>query len=262
MITDRSRLPSIFWLLALFVITVLVIGRGHGFRALLSLGLTFLIVVGFVVPKILDGAEPIKLVVFSSAAIVVGSMLIVYGWNKKSRVAISGMLVGVIITAVISRIFTEFASLTGSTVEEVMFIKDLVGNNVDFEGLLLASFILGSLGVLDDIAITQAATTEEIVLANSKLSRGEIFKKVMRVGVDHIASMINTLFLAYAGASFVLLLLFGLNQPPFQGFVDVVNNEVVATEIIRTLVGSVGLILTVPITTYLAAYYYSDRTNG
>ncbi len=169
------------------------------------------------------------------------------------------MLIGVFITAVTSYLFSNWASLTGSSVEEIIFLKDFLSSEIDFKGLLLASFILGSLGVLDDIAITQVSTVQEIVGTNNNLSSNQIFEKAMRVGVDHIASMINTLFLAYAGASFILLLMFGLNQEPFDSFNNVINNEAVATEIIRTLVGGIGLILTVPITTYLASIAYSKK---
>jgi uncharacterized membrane protein len=189
-------------------------------------------------------------------------MIIVYGWTSKSKIAISGMLIGVFITAIISKLFSDFASLTGATVEEVMFLKDYLGEGIDFRGLLLASFILGSLGILDDIAITQVSTTEELSLTNRGLKRSDLYKKAMRIGIDHIASMINTLFLAYAGASFILLLLFGLKEAPFGSVGDVLNHEVVATEVVRTLVGSIGLILTVPITTYLAAHYYGKKSKG
>jgi uncharacterized membrane protein len=259
LIVDKSRLPSIYFLALLFVGIVLLVGKWHGARALLSLAFTFMVIIGFVMPRILDGAEPVTTVVLSSLVIVIISMLIVYGWTKKSKIAISGMLVGVVITALISKVFTDLAALTGSGADEVMFLRDYLGTGIDFRGLLLASFILGSLGILDDIAITQTSTAQEISEANKDLPPKEIYKKSMKVGVDHIASMINTLFLAYAGASFTLLLLFALNQPPFESLSDVINNQLVATEIIRTLVGSIGLILTVPITTYLASYFYGNH---
>lgn len=259
LIVDKSRLPSIYFLALFFIGVVLLVGKWHGARALLSLAVTFIVIIGFVMPKILDGAEPVTTVVLSSLVIVIISMVIVYGWTKKSKIAISGMLAGVVITALISKLFTDLAALTGSGADEVMFLRDYLGTGIDFKGLLLASFILGSLGILDDIAITQTSTAQEISEANKELPPKEIYKKSMKVGVDHIASMINTLFLAYAGASFTLLLLFALNQPPFESLSDVINNQLVATEIIRTLVGSIGLILTVPITTYLASYFYGNQ---
>lgn len=262
LITDKSRLPAIYFITILFAAIVLIIGRGHGLRALLSLAATFVVIIGFVVPRILDGADPVRLVVSSSVVIVVASMVIVYGWTTKSKIAISGMLIGVLITAIISKLFTDFAALTGTAFEEVMFLREFLGTDINFQGLLLASFILGSLGILDDIAITQTSTAQEISGTDKNLKPVELYKKSMRIGVDHIASMINTLFLAYAGASFVLLLLFGLNQAPFSSFSDVINNELVATEIVRTLVGSIGLILTVPITTYIAAQVYGKKEKS
>lgn len=259
LIQDRSRLPALFWISLVFAALTILICRKQGLRALLSLFATFFVVIGFVVPRILSGAEPISTIVISSVVIVVTSIVIIHGWTKKSKVAISGMLIGIFFTAIISRVFTEVAYLTGSAVEEAMFLKDYLGTDINFSGLLLASFILGSLGILDDIAITQTSTAQEISKTDSTLRPIDIFKKSMRIGIDHIASMINTLFLAYAGASFTLLLLFGINQAPFDSFFDVVNNELVATEIIRTLVGSIGLILTVPITTYIAAQVYGRK---
>lgn len=122
-------------------------------------------------------------------------------------------------------------------------------------GLFLAGTIVGTIGVLDDVVISQAAVVEELVDANPGLSRGELFRRAMRVGTDHTAAVVNTLFLAYAGASLPLLLLFSIQQPPFLTFRDVVNNELVASEIVRTLVGSIGLVLTVPITTALAVRF-------
>lgn len=262
LIQDKSRLPALFWVTLLFVMVTLAIGKMHGLRAIISLLATFIVIIGFVVPRILAGAEPITTVVLSSVVIVVASMVIVYGWTKKSKIAISGMLIGVLITALISKIFTEFAGLTGTAVEEVMFLRDYLDTNINFSGLLLASFILGSLGILDDIAITQTSTAQEISETDKSLKPSQIYSKSMKIGVDHIASMINTLFLAYAGASFVLLLLFGLNQAPFDSFSDVINNELIATEIVRTLVGSIGLILTVPITTYIAAQVYGKKEKN
>ncbi len=259
-VTDRSRLAPIYALSALFALVVLAIGRKRGLRALLALSATFLVIIGFVVPQILSGAEPVRTAVGSAIIIVVLSMVIVYGWTKKSKIAIVGMLVGVFITALIAGLFTRFASLTGSAAEGAIFLRDYLGTGIDFRGLLLASFILGSIGILNDIAVAQTSTAQEISEANKDLKPSELYKKSMEVGIDHIASMINTLFLAYAGVSFVLLLLFGLNQPPFTSFSDVINNEMIATEIVRTLVGSIGLVLTVPITTYLAAYFYGKKT--
>ncbi len=258
-INDKSRLSKIYLLFLLFAVTIIAIGRKHGLKSLISLVLTVLVIVCFVVPRILNGAEPVRTVVLFSLFIVVLSMVIVYGWNKKSKIAISGMIVGVVITAMISKLFTDAAFLTGNTAEEIMYLKDYIQTEVDFRGLLLASFILGSLGVLDDIAITQVSTVKEISETDASLDVNSLYKRSMRVGTDHIASMINTLFLAYAGASFILLLLFGIKQAPFETVSDVINNELVATEIVRTLAGSIGLILTVPITTYIASLSYGSK---
>ncbi|MFZ5364173.1 MAG: YibE/F family protein [Patescibacteria group bacterium] len=161
-----------------------------------------------------------------------------------------------------SVIFTNLTKLSGFAEEETVYLVGLMGGDINLQGLLLAGFIIGALGVLDDITVSQVSTVQEINAANPNLSRSEIYKKAMRVGVDHIASMVNTLFLAYAGAALPLLLLFSFKQEPFLTFGQVINHEIIATEIVRTLVGSIGLALAVPITTFLAAYFYKKNKTA
>ncbi len=258
-IDDTYRINSLYWLVAIFVLIVLLIGKWHGFKSLISLLATLFIIIKFVVPKIMSGSDPMLVTVVASFIILVITFLLVYGWNIKSRIAIVGTLSGVILTMVLSIIFTNFSRLTGLMPEETIYLTSFFQSQADFKGLLLASFVFGSLGVLDDIAITQVSSVEQLKITNHKLNKIDLYKKAMKIGIDHISSMINTLFLAYAGASFLLLLLFTLKQPPFETIQDVLNNEIVATEIVRTLVGSIGLILTVPTTTYIASYFYSKK---
>jgi len=139
--------------------------------------------------------------------------------------------------------------------EETMFLLGLGEETINFQGLLLAGIIIGTLGVLDDMVISQVAAVEQIKLANPELSKKEVFKKSYKIGVSHISSMTNTLFLAYAGAALPLLLLFSVKQEPFLTFNQVINNEMIATEIVRTLAGSIGLVLAVPVATVLAVHF-------
>ena len=138
---------------------------------------------------------------------------------------------------------------------------DFTQGAINLQGLLLAGFIIGSLGVLDDLTISQVSTVQELYRLSPELTMREAYTRAMRVGVDHISSMVNTLFLAYAGVSLPLLLLFTFKQPPFLTLGQVLNHEVIATEIVRTLVGSIGLAVAVPITTLLAAYFYTKKKS-
>ncbi len=257
-ITDIFRLRSLFFLGLLFVLIILVIGRMRGFRALLGLVFSFFVITAFIIPDILSGHDPVLVSLGYATLIVLVSTYMVYGLNKKATIAVLGMFSGTVIVGLLSVLFTHLTRLSGHAAEETMFLVDLLGGTIDLQGLLLAGFIVGTLGVLDDLAVSQVSVVHELVRTDPSLSRRELFRRAMRVGVDHIASMVNTLFLAYAGASLPLLLLFRFQEAPFWNTAQVLNHEVIATEIVRTLVGSIGLALTVPITTLFAAYAFTS----
>lgn len=260
-VTDYVRRGKLYLLAAIFLAVILLVGRWRGARAILGLIFSFLIIMKFIIPKILEGGNPLSISLIYSFLIVLAATYLVYGFNKKSSVSILGMSAGIIIVGVLSVIFTSLCRLAGFAQEEALYIVDLTQGAINLQGLLLAGFVIGALGVLDDLAISQVSTVQELHKLNPDLPKREIYKRAMRVGVDHISSMVNTLFLAYAGASLPLLLLFSFKQPPFLTFGQVLNHEVIATEIVRTLVGSIGLALTVPITTFLAAHFYAKRKN-
>ena len=155
--------------------------------------------------------------------------------------------------------FICLSKLTGITSEEVSYLATIGATTVNFKGLVLAGIIIGALGVLDDVVISQITTVEQLAGADNNISKRELFKRAYKVGVSHISSMTNTLFLAYAGASLPLLILFVSGQSVFTGWLQVINNEAIATEIVRTIVGSIGLILSVPIATYLAVNAFSKK---
>ncbi|MDZ7798968.1 MAG: YibE/F family protein [Patescibacteria group bacterium] len=258
-ITDYVRQGSLYWLAALFALVIIVIGRLKGLRALIALVISFLVIMKFIIPQILNGVSPILISIIGAIMILFCIIYITEGFNKKSHLAVLSIIIALIITAFISSIFTDLAKLTGLAQEETLFLIASGRSFINLKGLLLAAIIIGALGVLDDVVISQIATCQEIKKANSNLSRREIFKRAFRVGKSHMGSMVNTLFLAYAGASLPLLLLFTVNEPPFLSFGDVINHEVIATEIVRTLTGSIGLILAIPIATYLAAYFLNVK---
>jgi len=261
-ITDFVRQNSLYWLAALFALIIIVIGRLKGLRALIALIISFLVIMKFIIPQILNGGSPIMISIIGAILILLCIIYITEGINKKSHLAVLSIIIALVITVFISSIFTDLAKLSGLAQEEALFLIASGRSFINLKGLLLAAIIIGALGVLDDVVISQIATCQEIKKANSKLSNREIFKRAFKVGKSHMGSMVNTLFLAYAGASLPLLLLFTVNEPPFLDFGDVINHEVIATEIVRTLTGSIGLILAIPIATYLGAYFLKERKNN
>ena len=258
-ITDYIRNKSLAWIFAVFVLVLLVVGRSKGLRAILSLVLSFLVIIKYIIPQILAGADAIIVTIIGSLVILLIVVYLTEGFNKKSHIASLSIFISLILTIILSWLFVNLARLSGLGSEEISFLISLDTFTINFKGLLLAGIIVGTLGVLDDIVISQVATVEQLYLADKLQSKSQVYKKAYAVGVSHISSMANTLFLAYAGASFPLLILFVSGESAFGGIFDVVNNEAIATEIVRTLAGSIGLVLAVPISTVLAVIFLKDK---
>ncbi|MFA6553449.1 MAG: YibE/F family protein [Patescibacteria group bacterium] len=258
-IIDYIRGSGIYWLALLFALTVIAIGRLKGFRALVVLLLTFLVILKFIVPKILEGSDPLFISIVGSLFILVLAVYITEGFKRTSTVAVFSIFIALIITGFLSVWFTALTKLTGFASDEAIYLMGLPGVNLNIQGLLLAGIIIGALGVLDDVIISQVVLVKELKQANPSLSNGKVFSQAMKVGVSHMSAMINTLFLAYAGAALPLLILFSVKERPFLTLGQVINNEMVATEIVRTLTGSIGLALAVPISTLLAVYFLSNN---
>lgn len=251
LITEPWRVPLLGIVAGIFAAFVLVIGGLRGMRSLVALGLTLAVVVKIVVPLLLRGVDPILLAVGGGAAITVTTLLLTEGANRVTLAAVFGTFGALALTAGLAGVFTavaQFTTLQGS--EEIAFLIPLVGERIDLAGILLAATVLGALGVLDDVTVTQAATVEQLHRAEPGASRRGVVTRAMRVGRAHIAATVNTLMLAYLGAGLPLLLLFALGgQEPML----VLNSEVVAVEVIRALVGSIGIVAAVPLTTIVAA---------
>ena len=256
-ITDYVRRSALFWLFAIFVIIAVAVGRWQGMSSLFGLGISFLVIFKFILPKISAGSDPVQIAILGSLIIIPATFLLSHGVNKKTAIAIAGTFISLIITGILAHTFVEASKLTGFASEEAGFLQAYKPGLINIRGLLLAGIIIGVLGVLDDITISQSAIVQQLKSANPKLKAGKLYKKAMAVGKDHIASMINTLVLVYTGAALPLLLLFIDNPHPFS---EVVNYEIIADEIVRTLVASIGLILAVPITTLIASLIY-DKQN-
>jgi len=253
-ITDYARATALYWLGLIFIILVIIIGRTKGFRSLLSLLASFIIIIYFMLPAILNGANPIFVGVIGSLFILVFLIYITEGFNVKSHLAIVSILFSLIIVSIIAVIFKYITHLSGLAQEEILFLVDAGEGKIDFSGLLLTGILIGTLGVIDDVVISQIESVAQLKIANPSLSKKQLFVMAFEIGQTHMGAMINTLFLAYAGAALPLLLLFTLRQEPFFTFNQIISNEMMAVEIVRTIVGSIGIILSIPIATILAVY--------
>lgn len=242
----------------LFVAVVFVFGGRQGVRGLLSLVASLVAIIYILLPGILAGYSPILMSIgISSFIIVIGSYL-THGFNKTTSVAVLGMIVTVCITGVLAWWAVWVTRLTGTVGEETFYLHFQTQGNVDLVGLLLGGIMIGLLGILYDAAIGQAIAVEELSSAGEHLSKWEIYKRALRIGREHIGALVNTLAIAYVGAALPLLLLIHFSNIPLDAML---NKEIFSTEIIRTVVGSIGLILAVPITTLLAVQLLPQIKN-
>ena len=248
--TDFVRARPIFILFLLFVIFSILISGWKGVRSLFAIGFSLLIIVFYIIPQILSGKDPVWVSITGAFVFLAVSQFLVYGWNLKTHAAVIGIFVSLILTGFLSGYFVDFTRLTGYGDENALFLSQMSVQTINIKGLLLAGMLIGALGVLDDLVISQASAVFELYAANSTVGFSFLFKRAMNIGKDHAAATVNTLVLAYAGASLPMLLLFTLsNQDPAM----LINISFIAEEIVRTLVGSIGLFISIPITTALAA---------
>lgn len=251
-ITDRVRTTPMIVLAVIFAVAIIALGRWKGVRAILGLAFTFAVIIWFMIPRILDGANPVTISVFAAIFIFMFTLYIVHGIGRMTTAAVMGTSISLMITGLLAFIWVRISSLTGLASDEAAFIQVMVGGEgINMQGLLLGGIIIGALGVLDDVTVSQSSTVFELRKANPNLTMAQLFASGVNVGRDHIAATVNTLVLAYAGVALPLLILFTqLNEP----VLHIINREILAEEIIRTLVGSLGLICAVPLTTAIAAY--------
>lgn len=248
-IQDYVRRTPLVWLFVVFVSLSVLIGGKHGVRSLLGLAISFFIIFTFILPQISAGRNPVLIAVVGGTLIALVSFYISHGVNKKTTAAIVGTFFSFVITAIISQVFINWSHLSGFASDESLFLQITKGDLINIQGLILAGVIIGALGVLDDVTISQASVVQELKYADASLRGTELFVRAMRVGRDHIASLVNTLVLVYTAGALPLLLLYMDSSLSLSQFI---NYEIVAEEIIRTLTASIGLILAVPITTFIA----------
>lgn len=257
LITDVDRKPILLLLLFIFLVSILWVARWQGVSSLIGMVISFLVISSIIIPQIIAGTDPLFITFFGALIIIPGTYYISHGLNKKTTLAIVGTLITLLLTIGLAYLFTYLTKLTGFSSEEAVYLQNnSLTSNIDIKSLLLAGIVIGSLAVLNDITISQTSTVESLFKANNKLSFKELYSHAMSVGRDHVASLVNTLVLVYVGASFPLVILF-YNSPISFGLIA--NQEIIATEVVRTLVSSIGIVAAVPITTYLACLFMRKK---
>lgn len=249
---DFERVTSLLWLTAIFVLVILIMSRWKGLRSILSMAFSLFVIIGYIIPHILAGEDPLWVSIVGSIILLGVTLYLTYGWNLKTHAAVVSMIFVLLITGTLAVVFVLFARLTGSGDENSLFLLQLLNTQINLRGLLLGGMIIGALGVLDDLVTTQASAVFELHHANESFGFRELFRSAMRIGQDHVAATVNTLVLAYAGAALPMLLMFSLGGGNY-GLL--VNYEFIAEEIVRTLVGSLGLVTAVPLTTAIAILF-------
>ncbi len=245
---DFERRPALLLFGLVFAALVLVLGRAHGLRALLGLGASVLVLLAFVVPAIYAGEPALPVAIVGSLAVMLATISLAHGIGIKSAAAILGTTASLIATALLAVVAVDLAHLTGTSIGEASLLRT-TGSSLSFEGLVLAGMVVGALGVLDDVTVSQASTVLALHRTDPDLGLRRLVGRALSVGRDHLGATVNTLALAYAGASLPLLLVFQARDATLG---DALNSEPVATAVTAAVVGSIGLLLAAPLTTVLA----------
>lgn len=259
-ITDKYRLNSVAIISLSFLIFVVIVARKKGLGAIIGMLLSFMVIIKFIVPQITSGNDPIIISILGGLFIMFTTMYLAHGYSLVTTISVLSTFISLIIAGLLAHLFVGFSYLSGMGSEEAFTLQFGPTSIINLKGLLLGGIIIGVLGVLDDVTTTQTATVFELRSANKKLTFSKLFSKGMAVGVEHVASLVNTLIMAYAGVSLPLFILFTLN-PQQQPYWVILNNELIVEEIVRSLAGSFGLIVAVPLTTFIAAFVAIRMTH-
>lgn len=255
---EFQRTTPLLALVVVFVLAIVALGRWRGIGALCGLLASLVVIGGFALPSLVDGNAPMAVALVTAGAVAIIALYLAHGFNAATDVALLSTFASLVVVAGLGWAFIQFAKLTGYT-DDATFVLDALGRGIDARGILLAGVVIGALGVLDDVTVTQVAAVRELHRAQPSRSKLELFRSAMSIGRDHISSTVNTLFLAYAGAALPLLLLFsGIGE----SIIGVSTREIVAVEIVRALVGSIGLVASVPISTWLAVQTLASGDRG
>ncbi len=256
---DFYRLNMIALFLIIFFIAIFLVGGKKGIGSTIGMLISLMIILFFIVPLILKGYDPLTITIIGSMIIILTTTYLAHGVSQKTTIALISTIVSLIFTAGFALCAIEFSSITGLGNEEAYSLQLGPTSFIDIRGLFLSGIIITTLGALNDITTTQSTTIYELRETNPKLSFMELFEKGLNVGKEHIASMVNTLILAYAGGAFAVFIFLVLNPVKLPYWV-ILNNEIISDEIIKIISGSMGLLLSVPIVTIIAAYWFSNKT--
>ena len=255
---DPDRMPALYVLMGLFILLVVAFGGKQGVRGLASLAGSLVLILFVLMPAIVHGFSPVVAALGVSSLIIIVGSYITHGFNRTTTAAVLGMIATVLFTGTLAFIFVHATKLTGFTTEESVSLNWNTNGTINFVSLLLGGIMIGLLGVLYDMAIGQAIAVEELATIGAHLPRAHIFKRALRIGREHIGALVNTLVIAYVGASLPLLLLVytgastGMHEP-------LINQEIVSTEIVRTLIGGIGIVLAMPFTTLMATFMLTKK---
>lgn len=257
-IIDRYRLPGLYIVVGVFLALAVIVGRRRGLTSLIGLGITGCILLFFIAPQILAGKDPFLVALVGAGAIVLVSMFISHGFTKRIQISAVSTIISLAITAIIAYAFVQISSIFGFGQSDAFILETGFLGSINLQGILLAGIMISVLGVLDDVTTAQTAAVEELHKTDQTLSVKSLYQKGLSIGREHIASLINTLILVYAGAALPLFLLLTLQKS--QPLWILLNSEFMAEELVRALVGSITLILAVPVATLLAAYIYARKS--
>ncbi len=249
-VADRWRIPALGIMFGLFAVAVVIVGGWRGMRSLVALVLTLVAVVKVLLPLLLAGWPPVPVAIGAAVLISTATFVLTEGARRTTLAALLGTFASLALVGLLAAAFSalaQFTSIQGT--EEIVFLQTLLGEDIDLSGLLLAAVIIGALGVLDDVTISQAATVAELHRVDPGASAGTLVARAMNVGRSHIAATVNTLVLAYVGVALPLLVLFAVGG---QSPAVIASQEVVAVEVMRALAGSIGIVAAVPLTTWVA----------
>jgi len=256
---DFRRTGPLLVLFATFVAFSVLISGWKGVRGLIGMAISIAVILFFIIPNILAGKDPILISVSGAFFLLTATLYLVYGWTLKTHAAVLGTLLSLILTALLASYFVNLTRLTGYGSEDALFLMQQSAGAINMQGIVLGGMLIGALGVLDDLVITQASVVFELFGLNPELSVRNLYRRAMRVGQDHVAATVNTLVLAYAGAALPMFLLFSISGAQVS---YLLNLEYIAEEVVRTMVGSLGLIAAVPLTTYLSCLVAKRSAAG
>lgn len=249
-VSEPYRLPALIAFAVLFLAVTIIFGGKQGVRGIVSLGVSVFVIFWFLLPRIIGGGDPVAISLIASSFIIILGSYITHGFTKTTTTAVAGMVTTILATGALALVAVKTAHLSGFSSDEAIYLNFNTGGTLDFQGLLFGGILIGLLGILYDAAISQAVIVEELHHANKLLPKKTVYKKAVRIGREHIGALVDTLAIAYVGASLPLFLFFfSVNQPSLAA---VANREIFATELIRIFVGSIGVIMTVPITTWIS----------